>query len=54
MARTFLSDDKVNLGPAAANNTEEWLWDLEEDAPKVEVRNGDASNHGLEQRNTHS
>ena len=27
---------------------------LEEDASELEVRNGDVSNHGIEQRNAHS
>ena len=38
---------KTTWAPAAAYNIEEWVWGLEEDAPKVEVRNGDVDNHRL-------
>ena len=45
---------KVTKAPTAAYNIEEWMGGLEEDVPKVEVRNGDAIVHGPEQRNAHS
>ena len=37
-----------------AYNIEEWIWGVEEDAPKVEARNGDVIDCRPEQRNTHS
>ena len=40
--------------PAAAYNIEEWMQGLEEDASKVEVRNGDVSYYGTEWRNAYS
>ena len=42
---------KTNLTPTAAYNIKEWMQGLEEDASKVEIRNGNVSNHGTEQRN---
>ena len=45
---------KVMRAPTAAYNIEDWMWGLEEDTPKVEVRNGDAINCIPEQRNAHS
>ena len=39
---------RATQAPTTAYNIEEWMWGLEEDAPKVEARNDDASNHGLE------
>ena len=40
--------------PTTTYNIEEWMTGLEENAPKDEVRNGDVTNHGPEQRNVHS
>ena len=37
-----------------AYNIEKWMQGLEEDAPKVEVRKGDAINCRPEQRKAHS
>ena len=45
---------KTKWTPTAAYNMEEWMWGLEEDASKVEVRNGKVSNHGTERRNAYS
>ena len=45
---------KATWAPTTAYNIEEWMWGLEEEAPKVEMRNGDAGNCGLEQRSAHS
>ena len=36
---------KAIWAPATAYNIEEWMWGLEEDAPKVEASNGDVGNH---------
>ena len=44
----------TNQTPTAAYNIEVWMQGLEEDASEVEVRNGNVSNHGTEQRNIHS
>ena len=38
-ARMPLENDESNPGPAT-ENIEKWMWGLEEDAPKVEQRNG--------------
>ena len=40
--------------PIVAYVIEEWMWGMKEDATKVEVRSGDAVDHGPEWRNTHS
>ena len=45
---------KTNHTPTAANNIEEWMQGLEEDASEAEVRNSKVSNHRTEQRNAHS
>ena len=45
---------KVIRTLTTAYDMEEWMWGMEEDAPKVEVRNGHAINHRPEWRNTHS
>ena len=37
-----------------AYDIEEWMCGMEEDAPKVEVGNGDVINHRPQQRNAHS
>ena len=47
-------NDKGNEGPTAAYSIEEWMWGLEDDAPKIEVRNGDMINYRPEWRNVHS
>ena len=39
---------KATRTPATAYNIEEWMWGLEEDAPKVEARNGDIGDCRLE------
>ena len=36
---------KVMRTPTAAYDIKEWMWDMEEDASKGEVRSGDAVNH---------
>ena len=41
---------KTNQTPTAAYNIKTWMQGLEGDASRVEVRDGDASNHGTEQR----
>ena len=46
-------NNKSNLGPCYNYNIEEWMQDLEEEASNGEVRNGDAGDHGLEQRSNH-
>ena len=45
---------KTNCIPAVAYNIEEWMWGLEEDASKVEMRNDEVSNHGTGQKKAHS
>ena len=45
---------KVMKAPTTAYNIGKWMRGLEEDAPKVKMRNGDTINHGLEQRNDYS
>ena len=45
---------KVMRTPTAAYDIKEWMWGVEEDASKGEVRNGDAVNHRPEGRNAHS
>ena len=40
--------------PTMAYDIQEWMWGVEEDAPKVEARNGNVINHRPEQRNAHS
>ena len=42
---------KVKKTPAMANNIEEWMQGMEEDAPEVEVINGNLINHRPEWRN---
>ena len=44
---------KVMRVPSTAYNNKEWMRGLEEDAPQVEVRNGNAINCGPESRNAH-
>ena len=39
---------------AVAYNIEQWMWDMEEDASKVEARNGSVINHMPDWRNAHS
>ena len=46
-----LQNDEGNKDPHLACDIEEWVWGMEEDAPKVEARNGDAINCSPEQRN---
>ena len=43
-----LGNDTANPDPAAAYNIKEWMWGLEEEASKVDVRNSDVGNCGLE------
>ena len=45
---------KATQAPAAAYNNEDWMWGLEEEAPKWEAGNGDVGDHGLDQRSAHS
>ena len=45
---------KVMRTPIAAYDIEEWMWGMEEDASKVEARNGDVINCRPKQRNAHS
>ena len=45
---------KVMRTPAAAHDIKEWMWGLEEDAPKGEARKSNVVNCGPEQRNAHS
>ena len=45
---------KTNWTPTAVYNINKWMWGLEEDASKEEVRNNEASNCGTEQKNAHS
>ena len=45
---------KVMRTPATPYDIEEWMWDMKEDASKVEARKCDAINHRPDPRNTHS
>ena len=49
-----IKEMKTNLTPTASYNIREWMWDLEEDASRAEVRNDEVSNCGIEWKNTHS
>ena len=40
--------------PTVAYDIKEWMWGMEEDAPKGEVRNGNVINCRPDQRNAHS
>ena len=42
---------KTNWIPTMTSNIREWMWTLEEDASKPEVRNDKVSNHGTKCRN---
>ena len=44
----------VMRNPATAYDIEEWMWGMEEDAPKGEMRKVIVVNHRPEQRNAHS
>ena len=45
---------KVMRTPSMAYVIEEWIWGVEEDAPKLEAINGNAIDYRPEWRNTHS
>ena len=45
---------KVTRTLAVTYDIEEQMWSVEEDATKVEARNGNAIDHRLEWRNAHS
>ena len=45
---------KVTRASTPAHNIEKWMWGLEEDAPKVELRNGNVINCRPEWRNANS
>ena len=45
---------KATQAPTMEYNIEEWMQGLVEEAPKVEARNGDVGNCGLDWGNAHS